>query len=138
MISTTGEYALRAAVFLARHHEAPQTTSLIAHGTGVSQGYLSKLLQSLVRAQLIQSQRGLHGGFVLARSANDITVLDILKAVDAAPRRIARCPLGYSSHMHLCPLHRLLDEAVANVERAFSQSTLEELSRVPQPLCPKG
>lgn len=138
MISTTGEYALRAAVFLAQHAGEPQTSALVAEGTKVPQGYLSKVLQSMVRAELITSQRGLHGGFVLARPAARISVLDVLKAVDAAPARIRKCPLGLTDHVKLCPVHRLVDQAIAESERAFAKADLESLSRSARgvtPLC---
>lgn len=136
MITTTGEYALRAAVFLAQHHPDPQTTAVIAEGTKVPPGYLAKIMQSLVRADLIHSQRGLHGGFTLLRPPADITVLDVLAAVDAAPQRIKRCPLGLKGHVRLCPVHRLVDEAVAQAEKAFSSASLEELSKSSRGIAP--
>lgn len=138
MISTTGEYALRAAVYLAQHRDDPQTSALIAEGTKVPQGYLSKVLQSMVKAELITSQRGLHGGFLLARAAADISVLEVLKAVDAAPQRIKKCPLGLPGHTKLCPVHRLVDESIAEAEKAFGKADLESLSRSARgvtPLC---
>ena len=141
MISVTGEYALRAAVFLAQHKGDPQTSALISEGTKVPQGYLSKIMQSMVKAGLVSSQRGLHGGFVLARAAAKITVLDVLAAVDAAPQRIHECPLGLPGHVKLCPVHRLVDEAIAAAECAFSQADLDTLSRSARgitPLCKSG
>lgn len=127
MISTTGEYALRAAVYLAQHHGAPKTTAQIAEGTRVPQGYLSKVLQSLVRAGLIHGQRGLGGGFTLQREPAEINVLEVLQAVDAAPERIKRCPLGHKSHTTLCPLHKLLDQSIASTEKAFQATDLQTL-----------
>lgn len=138
MLTATGEYALRAAVYLAQHVGDPQTSALVAEGTKVPQGYLSKILQQLVRAELITSQRGIHGGFVLARPAAEISVLDVLRAVDSAPERIHKCPLGIPGHLRLCPVHRLVDEAMATVEKAFASSDLETLSRSTRgvtPLC---
>jgi Rrf2 family protein len=129
VISTTGEYALRAAVFLAQNHPDPQTSAIISAGTKVPSGYLSKILQAMVRAELIHSQRGLHGGFNLARDSGKITVLEILSSVDSAPQRIKKCPLGLKGHVKLCPVHRLVDEAVAHAERAFSSANLAELSK---------
>lgn len=127
VITTTGEYALRAAVFLAQHHPSPQTTALIAEGTKVPSGYLSKVMQSMVRSELVHSQRGLHGGFTLIRAPEEISVLDVLAAVDAAPNRITKCPLGLKGHVRLCPLHHLVDDAVAHAERAFAGATLDGL-----------
>lgn len=138
MISTTGEYALRAAVFLAQNHPAPQTSALIAEGTLVPAGYLSKILQSMVRSGLIHSQRGLHGGFTLLQAPEEITVLDVLASVDAAPKRITKCPLGLKGHVKLCPVHKLVDEAVEHAHAAFSKATLADLTTSAQgitPLC---
>ena len=140
VITTTGEYALRAAVFLAQHYPAAQTTVLIAEGTKVPSGYLSKVLQAMVRRELINSQRGLHGGFVLAREPEAITVLDVLASVDAAPQRIKKCPLSIEGHAGLCLVHKLVDEAVAHAERAFRKANLKDLCASTAgsvPLCEK-
>lgn len=138
MISTTGEYALRAAVCLAQHADEAMTSAMIAEATKVPQGYLSKLLQAMVKAGLITSQRGLHGGFVLAKPAGDISVLEVLAAVDAAPQRIRKCPLGLVGHTRLCPVHKLVDESIAETERAFARADLASLSKSARgvtPLC---
>lgn len=138
MISTTGEYALRAAVFLAQHHPDPQTTAQIAAATKVPSGYLSKILQAMVRREVIHSQRGLHGGFTLVQDPKDTAVLNILAAVDAEPQRIRKCPLGLRGHVKLCPLHRLVDEAIEHVQKTFSKTNLGELSQSVEgslPLC---
>lgn len=127
VISTTGEYALRAAVHLARHFPVPQTTRVIAEGAGVPTGYLSKILQAMVRSRMITSQRGLHGGFVLAREAGTVSVLDVLGSVDAAPHRITKCPLGIPAHEELCPLHHLVDAALAQAMGVFSNTMLRDL-----------
>ncbi len=127
MISQTAEYALRAMMCLASHKGASLTTQEVAAATKVPAGYLSKVLQALGRAGLIRSQRGLHGGSTLARPANEITVLEVVNAVDPV-KRIRRCPLGLSAHGNrLCALHRRLDEAACMVEKAFADSTMEEL-----------
>jgi len=128
MISTTGEYALRAAVFLTQRYPEPQTCAQIGEGTYVPASYLSKLLQFMVRSHLVQSQRGLHGGFSLTRDPQDISVLDVLDSVDAAPQRITQCPLGLKGHVSLCPVHRLVDESVAQARLAFASANLLEIS----------
>jgi Rrf2 family nitric oxide-sensitive transcriptional repressor len=127
MITTTGEYALRAAVYLAQHHPDPQTTAQIAGCTKVPSGYLSKILQSMVRAELISSQRGLYGGFILERAPEDITVYDVLAAANAAPQRITKCPLGLKGHISLCPVHKLLDDAISATHDAFTGANLKTL-----------
>jgi Rrf2 family nitric oxide-sensitive transcriptional repressor len=136
LISQTVEYALRAVVYLADQEES-HTVQQIAERTKVPVPYLSKVLQGLCRASLVQSQRGVHGGFRLAVSAEELTIWEIVNAVDPLPR-IRQCPLGLPSHVKLCPLHRRVDDAMAMVERAFRESTVAELLAEPttsKPLC---
>ncbi len=135
MISQTAEYALRAIVFLAGQDE-PQTTQQVAEMTRVPAGYLSKVLQSLARAGLVHSQRGLHGGFTLAKPPKRLSVWEVVESVDPI-QRIRSCPLGLKSHgVNLCPLHRRLDDAMAGVEKAFRSSTVAELLADPNPSKP--
>jgi len=138
MISTTAEYGLRAAVYLAQHYGAPKTTAEIAEATLVPAGYLAKVLQAMGRHELVESQRGLGGGFHLTRTPDEVTVLDVLAAVDSPIQRITKCPLGLKPHVKLCPVHKLVDEAIGSVEAAFRSATLESLlqsTRGSKPLC---
>jgi Rrf2 family nitric oxide-sensitive transcriptional repressor len=103
------------------------TAQRIAEGTQVPEDYLSKVLQQLVRGGVLVSQRGRHGGFQLARPAAEISMLAVVNAVEPIAR-IEKCPLGLREHgVRLCPLHRRLDQAYGLVQKAFSETTLEEL-----------
>lgn len=138
MFSQTVEYALRAVVYLARHVPQAQTTDQIAEATKVPKAYLSKVLQGLSRSGIVQSQRGIGGGVSLARPAEQLTILEVVNAVDPI-HRIRTCPLNLAGHgVRLCPLHRRLDNALAMVEHAFQRSTLAEILAEPSgsvPLC---
>ena len=138
MISQTVEYSLRAVVHLASGAPAARTTDQIAAATRVPRAYLSKVLQSLIRGGLVRSQRGLGGGMTLAKPASELTVLEVVNAVEPI-QRIRRCPLDLASHgMRLCPLHRRLDQSLEMFERAFATTTLAEILAEPGgsvPLC---
>jgi Rrf2 family transcriptional regulator, nitric oxide-sensitive transcriptional repressor len=138
MLSQTVEYALRAMVYLAASDGEPQPTEQIAEKTKVPAPYLAKVLQNLTRKGLVRSQRGVRGGFLLARRPEDITILDVVNAVDPI-QRIRTCPLELKSHgVRLCPLHFRMDRALALVEEAFRASTLAEVLAEPTqsvPLC---
>jgi Rrf2 family transcriptional regulator, nitric oxide-sensitive transcriptional repressor len=139
VFSQTVEYALRAVVCLAREAPKPATTRQIAKETRVPRAYLSKVLQGLVRGGIVESHRGLGGGINLTKSPRDLTILEVVNAVDPI-RRIHTCPLGLAAHgVQLCPLHRRFDNALAMVEEAFASSTLAEILAEPSrsvPLCP--
>ena len=138
MFSQTNEYALRVVTYLALYPDKPAKNADIAKVTQVPAGYLYKVLQVLDRAGLVHGQRGMHGGFILARPADQISVLDVLSAVDPLPR-VKLCPLNLEGHsLHLCSLHKRIDQAFARVEEAFAKSTISELladSSAAQPMC---
>jgi len=141
MISQTVEYALRAILTLAQNHGKPCTAQRISELTEVPAPYLSKMMQMLVRNGLVLSRRGLHGGFLLARSPEDLTVWDVLEAVEPL-KRIRECPLRLGAHRtNLCALHRRLDNAIESVEEAFKAATISTLLNEEggvTPLCDKG
>ncbi len=138
MLSQTTEYALRAMTCLAQQPDGLLTTQGIAATARVPGDYLAKVLNGLAQAGLVHSQRGRRGGFMLARPATEVTVLDVVNAVDPI-RRISGCPLDKAANGHglcehtagdgpqLCPLHQQLDDAMAVVERAFAACRLTDL-----------
>jgi Rrf2 family transcriptional regulator, nitric oxide-sensitive transcriptional repressor len=138
MFSQTVEYALRAVVHLADKAPAARTTDQIAEATRVPKAYLSKVLQGLSRGGIVHSKRGLGGGMVLTKSPAELTILEVVDAVESVGR-IKECPLGLKAHgVRLCPLHRRMDNALATVEDAFRKTTLAEILAEPTdspPLC---
>ena len=89
-VSTRGDYASRALLSLAIHaaddgDDAPATPVSvrdIASRTGLPQPYLEQILLALKGAGLVRSKRGVGGGYVLARSPSEVTLGDIVSAVD--------------------------------------------------------
>jgi Rrf2 family iron-sulfur cluster assembly transcriptional regulator len=82
-VSTRGDYACRALLSLALHGEAtPTSVRDIAERTGLPQPYLEQILLALKGAGLVRSKRGVGGGYVLAHSPSDITLGQIVSAVD--------------------------------------------------------
>lgn len=136
MLSQTVEYALRAVLHLASTSPEPQTTSEIASITKVPMAYLSKVLQGLRHEGILKSQRGVGGGIALVKTPEELTILDVVDAVEPLGR-IKTCPLGLSAHgEHLCPLHRRMDEALASMEEAFRKTTLAEVLADPNSSVP--
>jgi Rrf2 family nitric oxide-sensitive transcriptional repressor len=127
MLPQTAEYALRAVIWLASHPGKAQTKDEMAKGARVPPRYFYKVLQALGRAGLVQSQPGPGGGYKLARPPDRMTVLDVISVVGPL-QRIRACPLGIESHNPtLCPLHKELDKAFAQIEAAFARVTIGQL-----------
>lgn len=136
MLTQTVEYALRALVALAAKSDQPQSTAQLAEITKVPGPYLSKVLQLLTREGLVEAHRGVRGGFSLSRPAKKITILEAVNAVDPI-QRIKVCPLGLEAHgKRLCPLHKKMDAALAQMEKAFGSTTLADVLAEPSPSVP--
>ncbi len=136
MLSQTVEYALRAVVHLAMRAPEPQTTAAIAEVTQVPPAYLAKVLQGLKEKNIVHLQRGIGGGVSLAQSPDELTILDVVNAVDPI-KRINQCPLDLKSHgTRLCALHFRMDKALQSMEDAFRATTLSDLLRDENPSVP--
>jgi DNA-binding IscR family transcriptional regulator len=86
----------------------------------------------------VPGPNGIGGGHSLRRPPEQISILDVVNAIDPL-RRITRCPLNLSTHgKHLCPLHRRLDNALAAVQEVFEHTSIADVLAEPSrstPLC---
>lgn len=138
MLNQTAEYALRAMSCLAYQPDQLTPTTELAEVTQVPANYLAKVLQSLAQADLIIGRRGVGGGYRLNKKPEDITMLDVINAINKV-ERITKCPLGLENHSgRLCPLHRRLDQAAKLIIDTFSGITMKDIISEPdaaRPLC---
>jgi len=82
-VSTRGDYASRALLSLALHDDGgPTSVRDIAERTALPQPYLEQILLTLKGAGLVRSKRGVGGGYILARDPSEITLAEIVSAVD--------------------------------------------------------
>ena len=121
-LSTQADYAVRAVYELAqREPGAVVQTRDIAAAQGLPEGYLAKVIQSLVRAGLLHSWRGSGGGVSLARPRAEVSVRDVFEAVDG-PLELHRCD-GHATPCDAgpCGTHnfwqRIEDVLTAELER---------------------
>ncbi len=129
MISQAAEYSLRAILCLAKSNGKAITIQELSQRAMLPREYFAKVLQTLSRAAIVTSQRGLGGGFLLAVPAEQLTLWDVVAAVDPS-RRVRECPLKIATHEKvLCPLHRRLNQAVSAMEQVLRASTIADLLR---------
>lgn len=110
MFSRVCQHALWAMIALAKAWQSRRwlKAAEIADTFGLPEPMVAKVLQKLVQAGLVQSQRGPKGGFRLRRPPDAVTLLDVVAAVEGAPW-LNRCVLGWvqCNEAHPCPLHDL-------------------------------
>lgn len=133
-LTNAADYAILAMIHMAcLPDDAVALRSEIAQSYGIPSSFMAKILRALVRARLLRSTRGVHGGFSLARPATEITLLDVVEAIEG-PLALTDCtgePDGcqWSADCPAHPVWASVQEKIAEVLRA---STLEALVSSPR------
>jgi Rrf2 family protein len=125
-ISQKLEYACRAMAQLARCHDGRTLTRLedLAQREAVSGNFLVQILNDLRRAGLIESRRGKAGGYLLARSSGQITLRQVVEAVDPSVLQCSVTREGDSGQA----IHRAWDQVSQGIQQSLDQITVESLA----------
>jgi Rrf2 family protein len=126
-VSAKADYAVRAAAELAAAQDkgAPVRAESIATAQGIPQRFLENILSDLRHAGLVQSVRGAEGGHRLNRPAAEITVADVIRAVDGP---LAERPEGVSYSGPAEPLQRVWIAVRKNLRDVVEHVTLADLA----------
>jgi Rrf2 family protein len=128
-VSAKADYAVRAAIEIAASPTPPVKADLLAQSQGIPITFLHKILHELRIAGIIRTQRGPDGGHELARSAHEITVADVLRAVEgplAEVRGTAPESLAYAGSA--LPLQRVWIALRSNVRDVLETVTLADVA----------
>jgi Rrf2 family protein len=124
------DYAIRCLLFLVEHRGRLATKTEIAKAVEAPDLFVAKILQRLVKANVLVSVRGIHGGFSLAREPSAISLLDVLGASQASlafrpcvlnPKA---CPL-----QDTCPSRPVWVKIYENTIRELRRTTFDKLAR---------
>ena len=138
MFSTKAEYGVRVMAHLARRADggAPVALSAIAEAEGLPLAYLEHLAARLRRAQLVDSRRGAHGGYSLARPAAEITMAEVVRALEgeiapiecitADPDGALVCAREVDHEP--CPTKLMWTRVQGSIVRTLDEMTLAELA----------
>jgi Rrf2 family transcriptional regulator, cysteine metabolism repressor len=140
MFSTKAEYGVRVMAHLARRDdEEPVSLGSIADGEGLPLAYLEHLVQRLRKAELVESRRGAHGGYSLARAPEDITMAEVVAALegDLAPIEcitadadgVLVCAHDGEPGHDPCPTKLLWTRVQGSIVRTLTEMTLADLVR---------
>jgi len=130
-LSTKGRYGIRAMIELAKHPpETPVMMSAIAENQEISRKYLHALLTSLRAAGLVRSVRGAQGGYALTRPPPEITVEEIVAALEG-PLSGVDCVVDPSvcHRAETCAAHCLWGDLSRKVKEHLAGITLADLAR---------
>ena len=141
-LSTKGRYGLRAMIDLARYSEKePVSISSIAMRQDISERYLEQLVGLLKKAGLVRSIRGATGGYVLTKSAGEISVGDVLRALEGSLEPV-RCAAFYSEEGCMasdgCVTKYVWQKINDSINEAVDKMMLDELVRESRIINPNG
>ncbi|MDF1520654.1 MAG: Rrf2 family transcriptional regulator [Brevefilum sp.] len=130
-ITRQADYALRAMLYLAREYpkkDERAATSKIAEEQEIPASFLAKIISQLSIAGLIQTSRGAKGGVRLARKPEEISLLDVVEAIDG-PISLNECVDDPSvcSFGDNCPIHEVWCEAKKQLVRKLRDATFDKL-----------
>ena len=140
MFSTRAEYGVRVMVELARHGANGDrecvSLSEIADGDGLPLAYLEHLAARLRKAGLVESRRGARGGYLLARPAEEISMAEVVEALEGSIAPIECISEGADGHLvctretetdHVCPTKLLWTRVRGSVVRTLEETRLSDL-----------
>lgn len=129
-VSKLADYATLLMVYLARHSEDRSNAKTIAEATHLTIPTVSKLLKILAKSQLLQSTRGSQGGYVLMRSAEQISVAEIIHAVEGQSG-ITECSHNSTecSLQPICQIKANWQLINAAIEAALDSVSLADLAK---------
>ncbi len=141
-LSTKGRYGLRAMIDLARYsEEEPVSISSIAARQDISERYLEQLVGLLKKAGLVRSIRGATGGYVLAKSTGEISVGDVLRALEGSLEPV-RCAAFYSEEGCMaadgCVTKYVWQKINDSINDTVNHMMLDELVRESRKVNPEG
>lgn len=130
MFSKTCEYAIRAAIFIARESKSGRKVSIkeVANGIDSPEHFIAKILQDLSKRGLVQSIKGPNGGFYLGDAAK-MSLADVVKAVDG-DRLFFGCGLGLKqcSEKYPCPIHNDFKQIRSDIYTMLQKAKLGEFT----------
>src|SRR5829696_491550 len=140
MFSTKAEYGVRVMAHLAkRGGDDPISLGSIAEAEGLPLAYLEHLMQRLRKAGLVESRRGAHGGYTLARGAGEITMAEVVRALEGAiapiecitadPDGTLVCVREGEAGHDPCPTKLLWTRVQGSIVRTLTDMTLADLVR---------
>ena len=141
-LSTKGRYGLRAMIDLARYSEVePVSINSIAARQNISERYLEQLVALLRKAGLVKSIRGATGGYILAKDAAEISVGDILRALEGSLEPV-KCAAFYSEEGCMasdgCVTKYVWQKINDSINETVNQMMLDELVLESKNLNPAG
>jgi len=130
LLTKASEYALLSILLISDKKE-PIDVENLSVSLMISKSFLAKVLQKLTKAGILKSFKGVKGGFILAKKMGEISILDIIKAVEENPATVFECTGDSgncpSNRVTACSIWPTLNKLQIRIDDFLSSITLQEI-----------
>ncbi len=128
LVTRETDYAVRCILYLAEDEDQVSNVTEVSRKMHIPKTFLAKIFQRLVKAGLVESIRGMNGGFRLARKPDAISLLDIMVAIQG-PACINVCAVNSKKckRSAMCSVHPIWVELRQQVDQRLQSQTIAQL-----------
>jgi len=130
LITRASEYAILSLIVLSKK-DSPQDSETLSHDLAISKSFLAKILQSLAKNEILKSYKGVHGGFALAKKPQDISMLNIMSAVEGKAPAVFDCSSSVndcpSDKADICSIWPFLNRLQGKIDIFLAELTLADI-----------
>lgn len=130
LITKASEYAILSLIVLSKT-DKPMGSESLALQLSIPKSFLAKILQSLAKANILKSYKGINGGFALALETKDINMLDVMTAVEGKGPAVFECSPSLedcpSDRASLCSIWPFLNKLQGKIDSFLGELTLADI-----------
>ncbi len=130
LITKASEYAILSLIVLSKEKK-PMGSESLAMQLSIPKSFLAKILQSLAKANILKSFKGINGGFSLAITADEINMLDVMAAVEGKSPAVFECSPSMndcpSDKASLCSIWPFLHKLQGKIDNFLAELTLADI-----------
>lgn len=130
LLTKASEYALLSLIMISKKN-TPQDVDTLSSKLGLSKSFLAKVLQSLAKEQILESFKGAHGGFLLAKDASQISLKQIIECAEKKPASVMECSIDGSmcpsNKSEFCQVWPILNKLQSKIDDFLDNMSLKDL-----------
>jgi len=130
LITRASEYAILSLIVLSKA-SSPMDSETLSRELSISKSFLAKILQSLAKQEILNSYKGINGGFTLKKEPKDINMLDVFTAVEGKAPVVFECAPSEndcpSERANVCSIWPFLNKLQGKIDTFFSDLALADI-----------
>lgn len=130
LITRASEYAILSLILLSKA-DSPRDSETLSRELSISKSFLAKILQTLAKNDILQSFKGVNGGFVLAKDPKDINMLKVMSSVEGKAPAVFDCASSRndcpSDRANICSIWPFLNKLQGKIDSFLADLTLADI-----------